>query len=254
MNGNSTGENFPIDPVTGNKLEPKAQPGYYPGYSTLSQQGFWDTATRAVVMERLKPPPTIRFFSTAEARILGAICDHILPQHDRDLAHRIAIVPLIDQRLYEKRTGGYRFEDMPPDGDAHRLGIQTINQMARELFSRDFPEISWLAQEELLQSIHDGRPEGAQNIWKRLPVQRYWALLVQDCVEVYYAHPWSWDEIGYGGPAYPRAYMRLERGEPEPWETEESRYEWLAPVSSLSDDTDAGRTRREGLSGKGGAT
>ncbi len=56
-----------------------------------------------------------------------------------------------------------------------------------------------------------------------MPVHRYWMLLLQDCVEAYYAHPLSWDEIGFGGPAYPRGYMRLERGEPEPWEVEELR-------------------------------
>jgi hypothetical protein len=25
----------------------------------------------------------------------------------------------------------------------------------------------------------------------------------------FYAHPWAWNEIGFGGPAYPRGYMRL---------------------------------------------
>ena len=60
-------------------------------------------------------------------------------------------------------------------------------------------------------------------------------LLLQDCVNVYYSHPWAWDEIGFGGPAYPRAYMRLERGEPEPWEKDEKRYEWSAPGSALSE-------------------
>ena len=68
-----------------------------------------------------------------------------------------------------------------------------------------------------------------------MPIHRYWALVVQDCVEAYYSHPWAWDEIGFGGPAYPRAYMRLERGEPEPWEVEEKRYEWEAPPDALSD-------------------
>jgi len=29
--------------------------------------------------------------------------------------------------------------------------------------------------------------------------------------------------------------MRLERGEPEPWEVEEQRYEWDAPAESFSD-------------------
>ena len=84
-------------------------------------------------------------------------------------------------------------------------------------------------------SLHDGKPAGALDVWQRLPVHRYWMLLLQDCVEAYYAHPWSWDEIGFGGPAYPRGYMRLERGEPEPWEVEEQRYEWDAPAESFSD-------------------
>lgn len=39
-------------------------------------------------------------------------------------------------------------------------------------------------------------------------------------------------------PIFFRAYTRLERGEPEPWEVEEQRYEWLAPEGSLSDDVD----------------
>ena len=59
-------------------------------------------------------------------------------------------------------------------------------------------------------------------------------MLVSDCCAVYYAHPWAWDEIGYGGPAYPRGHMRLEEGEPEPWEVHERRYECCAPAETLS--------------------
>ena len=60
-----------------------------------------------------------------------------------------------------------------------------------------------------------------------MSIGRFWQLLMQDALEGYYSHPWAWDEIGFGGPAYPRAYTRLERGEPEPWEVEEQRYDWL---------------------------
>jgi hypothetical protein len=59
-------------------------------------------------------------------------------------------------------------------------------------------------------------------------------MLVTDCVTVYYGHPWAWDEVGFGGPAYPRGYMRLEEGEPEPWEVGEKRYAWLPPEGSIS--------------------
>ncbi len=67
-----------------------------------------------------------------------------------------------------------------------------------------------------------------------MPPHRYFLRLVTDACEAYYAHPWAWDEIGFGGPAYPRGYFRLENGEPEPWEVDERRYEWHAPPGSPS--------------------
>ena len=86
----------------------------------------------------------------------------------------------------------------------------------------------------MLKTLHDGDPPAGQRYWRRMPVSRYWLLLVQDVVGAYYAHPYAWDEIGFGGPAYPRGYMRLENGEPEPWEVNERRYEWAAPSGSPS--------------------
>ncbi len=228
----------PLDPRTKEPLAPRADPGYYPGFSTLGQQNFWDAATREVVRQRVEDIPPIRFFTADEAKLMQTLCDHLLPQDDRDAEHRIPILPYIDERLFLGKTPGYRFETMPPDGDAYRLGFQAINQMAQANHGRDFLEITWREQEDLLKSIHDDEPmRGAEDIWgKRMPAHRYWALVLQDCAEMYYSHPWSWDEIGFGGPAYPRAYMRLERGEPEPWEVEEERYEWtVSPELWVSD-------------------
>jgi hypothetical protein len=37
----------------------------------------------------------------------------------------------------------------------------------------------------------------------------------------FYSHPWAWNEIGFGGPAYPRGYARLGIGLREGWEGEE---------------------------------
>ena len=34
----------------------------------------------------------------------------------------------------------------------------------------------------------------------------------------FYSHPWAWNEIGFGGPAYPRGYVRLGAGQREHWE------------------------------------
>ncbi len=56
----------PVDPKTGEPLEPRAQPGYYPGFNTLQQKNFWDEATRKIVLARVEKIPPIRFFSPEE--------------------------------------------------------------------------------------------------------------------------------------------------------------------------------------------
>ncbi|HEX4086370.1 MAG TPA: gluconate 2-dehydrogenase subunit 3 family protein [Chthoniobacteraceae bacterium] len=231
----------PVDPATGEPLPAREQPGYYPGFRTLDQQSHWDAATRKKIIERVHTIPPIRFFTAPEAEMMTVIAEHILPQDDRLPARRIPIVPRIDERLHTGRIAGYRFAKMPPDGDAYRLGFQAIEQMSRHAHGKSFIAIAWRQQAELLLSIHDAKPmPGAEDAWARMQVHRYWAMLVHDCAAVYYAHPWAWDEIGFGGPAYPRAYFRLENGEPEPWEVEESRYEWEAPPGALSDPAGGG--------------
>jgi len=230
---------LPRDAKTDQPLKPTAQPGYYPGYSTLGQQKFWDAATRKVVLERLSPPPPLQFFTEAQARFWKTVFDHLVPQSDRTPERQIPLIPPLDQRLYEKRTVGYRFEDMPEDRDVYDpLGIEGINAEAREHYGQGFLSLDWLRQDRVLCAIHDGEPRAAKDIWKKMSVHRFWQLLMQDAIDAYYSHPWAWDEIGFGGPAYPRAYIRLERGEAEPWEVEERRYEWKAPRSSVSDEVD----------------
>ena len=46
--GIAQGQNkgLPLNPATRQPLPPKPVPGYYPGFSTLEQQNFWDETTR----------------------------------------------------------------------------------------------------------------------------------------------------------------------------------------------------------------
>jgi hypothetical protein len=211
------------------------QPGYYPGFSTLAQQSFWDEATRRVVLARVEEPPSIQFFSPEELPVITAVLDRLIPQDDRDAAHRIPVVNYIDGRLHANRIDGYRYEDMPPDREAYHLGLRGIDATARHMHGKPFVELSTAQQDEVLWTIHRAEPPGGDDIWENLPPDRFWILLMSDAVDAYYAHPYAWDEIGFGGPAYPRGYFRLEIGQPEPWEVNERRYEWSAPADSSSD-------------------
>lgn len=246
-------KSFPFRP-TGGDLRDLDQPGYYTGYSTMAQKTSWDQATQHLVSERVAKVPRIRFLSPQEAALLEAVIDRLIPQDDRSEERTIPILPWIDERLYKNSLNGFRYEEMPSDREAYRLGIKAIDEMAQVRFGQSFVELTVLRQEQILKSLHDGKPDPAHEAWKRMPVHRFWALLMEDCVTAYYSHPWAWDEIGFGGPAYPRGYMRLENGLPEPWEKDEQRYEWNAPADSLSVlDEQSAPPEHESLHGHGGS-
>jgi len=234
-----TGSLHPDDAAPPSPLKDPKQPGYYPGFSTLAQQKYWDAATRMLIQSRVTRSIPIRFFTPAEEKIMLAVVDRILPQEDRQRAYRIDILSGIDKRLFENRLEGYRYADMPPDQDAYRLAARAFEQMAREQYGQSFTTLDTMRQETLLRSVHHAEPLSAKELWSQMNIARFWTMLVADCCSVYYAHPYAWDEIGFGGPAYPRGYMRLEEGEPEPWEVAEQRYEWAAPENTLSDVEEA---------------
>jgi hypothetical protein len=226
-----------MDPATRLPMERKRTPGYYPGYHVVRQQKFWDAATRKLILDRISTSPPIRFFTPTEAATMEAVVGRILPQDDRTGDAKIPILPRIDERLFLNRIEGYRYEDMPSDQEAYRIAAHAFESMAQEVHGKSFDVLTTMDQEKILKSIHDNDPIAAHKEWASLNVKRFWAMLVSDCCTVYYAHPSAWDEIGFGGPAYPRGYMRLEEGEAETWEVEERRYAWLAPGDTLSDET-----------------
>ncbi|MDQ2628942.1 MAG: gluconate 2-dehydrogenase subunit 3 family protein, partial [Actinomycetota bacterium] len=45
--------------------------------------------------------------------------------------------------------------------------------------------------------------------WSRLNESRAWSVCMRMALTAFYSHPWAWNEIGFGGPAYPRGYLRL---------------------------------------------
>lgn len=250
----STKRSLPFDSATGKAIEGLDQPGYYRGFSTLGQQKKWDDATRHLVTERVNKISPIRFFAEDEAHLLAAIVARVMPQDDRAADRIIPILPVIDERLYKNSLNGFRYEDMPPDQEAYNLALNAIEEMARQRFNASFTDLSIHRQELILKSLHDGQPDPAHPIWQQMPVHRFWGLLMEDCVTAYYSHPWAWDEIGFGGPAYPRGYMRLENGLPEPWEKDETRYEWNAPVDSVSQiDEETAPPEHGSLHGHGGS-
>jgi Gluconate 2-dehydrogenase subunit 3 len=192
----------------------------YPGADAIAQRGHWDEATRRVVMDRVHNIPAFRFFDQHERDLLEALCARVIPQGHRPADRRVPIAPWIDQRCANGAIDGFRFDDMPPNEEAWRIGLLGVDQTAHHLFSRGFTELDEHEQDDVLQSVRGGHPGG--EAWNRLNVRRFWVnVALRQIVGTYYAHPYAWDEIGFGGPAFPRGYAALNHGARERWETPE---------------------------------
>ncbi len=193
----------------------------YPTADVLAQRGHWDEATRRVVLDRVHNVPEFRFFDAHERATLEALCARVTPQEHRPADRRIAIAPWIDQRCARGFADGFRFDDMPPNEHAWRWGLQGLDQTSQAMFGSAFADLAAERQDEVLRAVRAGSPPG--DAWKQMPAARWWAYVaVRQITGTYYAHPYAWDEIGFGGPAYPRGYFALNFGAPEPWEPREA--------------------------------
>lgn len=192
----------------------------YAGYDVLAKRDTpsWNEQTRAVVDRRLGELPGRGFLAREEWALLEAVAARLLPQPDRADAP-IPIVPWIDRRLERDEGEGYRYADMPPERDAWRIGLAGIGEESRARHGRPFVELGPAEQDGVLRSVQRGEVAGAA--WARLPPRRFFSeVLLKAVAAVYYAHPAAWSEIGFGGPASPRGYVRLGFDQRDPWEAE----------------------------------
>jgi hypothetical protein len=94
-----------------------------PATARSRKKKSWEQATREAVIGRIGKVPAIRFFSSEEAALLGAVVDRVMPQNDRSEDRTIPILPILDDRLFKNSPNGFRYEDMPPDREAYQLAI-----------------------------------------------------------------------------------------------------------------------------------
>jgi hypothetical protein len=121
---------------------------------------------------------------------------------------------MIDARLTEQQTDGWRYEDMPEDGEAWRRSLAALEADANDGYGVGFAEVPVAAQAKLIQAVQDLRDAD----WHGLNAGRIWSLWTRYACTAFYAHPEAWDEMGFPGPAYPRGYKHAGVDAREPFE------------------------------------
>jgi len=185
--------------------------GRYPDYDLLEETSHWDEETRRVVLDRVERVPAIRFFDEREVATLGCFCDVVMAQ---DAEPRIPVLAMVDEKLFEKKADGYRYADMPPDPDVWREIARMLDAAATEQGAESFGAAERETQLRIVQRFSEGELP-----WEGCAVDKAWGIAMRDILSAFYSHPWAWNEIGFGGPAYPRGYARLGPGQREHWES-----------------------------------
>lgn len=193
----------------------------YPGYDVLSkrQSPSWNEQTRRVVTRRLALGGPPRFFSDEEFQTVTAIASRIVPQPTTRAP--VPVAALVDDKLASGKSDGFRVAGMPREPDAWRLGLKALDAEAIGAYGEDFYRLAAGLQDALLARMQSGELKSAA--WGGMTSKDFFKKrMAHDIVLAYYAHPTAWSEIGWGGPASPRGYVRLDFNERDPWEAAEA--------------------------------
>ena len=206
----------------------------YPGYDVLAKRlgPSWNEQTRRVITHRLAIGGEPRFFTTEEFQTVAAIASRIVPQSEP--RPPIPVASLVDDKLADGKSDGYRLAGMPREADAWKLGLHALDAEADAAYGDRFRRLATGLQDALLARMQSG--ELKSPAWGTMRSKEFFKQrMAHDIVMAYYAHPTAWSEIGWGGPASPRGYVRLDFDERDPWEAAEA---------AGSDDASARRSNR----------
>jgi Gluconate 2-dehydrogenase subunit 3 len=189
--------------------------GRFPGFDVLRQSRHWDTVTADLITARTGPPPRPRFFTDTERASAAALLNQITGQCDEPLG--VPVLEMVDARLAAGETDGWRYADMPEDGQAWRDTLGYLDKDAHARCGTGFADAPERDQTEMIQAVQDSRD------WHGMSASRVWSLWTRYACTAFYSHPYAWSEMGFPGPAYPRGYKNAGVGKLEPFEVRDAR-------------------------------
>jgi len=205
--------------VTGQRARNGGWTGRFPGFDVLGQAGHWDQVTADVVTARTGPPPAVKFFTGPQEPCARALLNLLTGQDGSDGEPAVPVLEMVDSRLAAGETDGWRYADMPEDGQAWRDTLSYLDADAGLRCGTSFAGASVIDQMALVQAVQELKSAD----WHGLPAAHVWSLWTRYACTAFYAHPFAWAEIGFPGPAYPRGYKNAGVGKLEPFEVRDAQ-------------------------------
>ena len=191
--------------------------GRFPGFDVLNQAPHWDQVTKDLIEARVRtPPPAVTFFSATERGCAHALLNDLTGQDRADA--QVPVTQMVEARLAAGETDGWRYADMPEDGQAWRDTLGYLDADAQDRCGTSFADAAEADRHRLIQAVQDGSGED----WHGLPAKHVWSLWTRYACTALYAHPDVWAEMGFSGPAYPRGYKNIGVDKLEPYEVRDA--------------------------------
>jgi gluconate 2-dehydrogenase gamma chain len=136
--------------------------------------------------------PGYRIFTPAQAEMVGAIAEQIVPAGEYPGAKEAGVVQFIDAKLAGPYGGFYV--------DRYQSGLKIVDELSRKQFGTTFVSLASDQQVTLLQALDTGEQENPEG-------HAFFRLLLGDTFEGYYGDPEhganrngaSWKMVGFGG-------------------------------------------------------
>lgn len=190
---------------------------HYPSYDVMRERDHWDDHTQQIVGSRLMREQEYQFFTLEEAESLKRICGELVGDDREDIIQYV--LGHLDQSLSSSVGEGQRKAGVPKGQILLREGLKALQRSAEQKFLFPFIALDPSDRRQLLEEVSVGQASSEAQ-WKGIPQVEWFKKLLTMTIEAYYSHPEVWSEIGYGGPAYPRGYVRTQQGQLDPWEAQ----------------------------------
>lgn len=190
---------------------------HYPHYDVMQEKAHWDDHTQAIVQQRLNAPHSLSV-TREEVELLRAMAALLVDDN------RSQILDFVIQHICAKLSSDsgedQRQANTPQQDQLIKGGLQALQALSQTEHGESFVQLSLERQIALLVSLERDALPLQTPAGERVLASAFFQKMLTETVSAYYSHPLVWSEIGYGGPAYPRGYVRSEIGLTDPWEAQ----------------------------------
>jgi hypothetical protein len=193
---------------------------HYPTYDVLNEKNHWDDHTQSIVTSRMVNEEKSQFLTMKERQMLKGICTHLTYDDRKEIIQ--FVIDHIDQSLASSIGEGQRKQGVLKADFLVREGLRVLNEQAKEQFLKPYAELEPEKQQAMLEEVSKQQTASGAP-WGNIKPTDFFKKLLTLTVEAYCSYPTVWSEMGYGGPAYPRGYIRTQMGQLDPWEAQPER-------------------------------